>query len=84
MPSTRQAGNLAWRQLGRDSMAWRIGIDIGGTFTDVAMIEEASGRIGVAKVLTTPDDFGQGVIGGLRKGLADQPRSRCCRMRRPW
>ena len=49
---------------------WRIGIDIGGTFTDVALVEEASGRIAVAKVSTTPADFGQGVIEGIRQGLA--------------
>ncbi len=46
-------------------MAWRIGVDIGGTFTDVALVDEASGRIGVAKVPTTPDDFGRGVFDGL-------------------
>jgi len=51
-------------------MTWRIGIDIGGTFTDVAMVEEQSGRIGIAKVLTTPRDFGQGVINGIGQGLA--------------
>ena len=51
-------------------MAWRIGIDIGGTFTDVAMVEEDTGRIGIAKVLTTPRDFGQGVIDGIRSGLS--------------
>ena len=50
-------------------MAWRVGVDIGGTFTDVALVDEASGRIGVAKVPTTPDDFSQGVVGGLRQGL---------------
>ncbi|MSP02853.1 MAG: hydantoinase/oxoprolinase family protein [Acetobacteraceae bacterium] len=50
-------------------MAWRIGIDIGGTFTDVALVEETSGRIAIAKVLTTPNDFGQAVIGGIRQGL---------------
>ncbi len=52
-------------------MGWRIGIDIGGTFTDVALVEEATGRTGIAKVLTTPPDFARGVIEGLRKGLAD-------------
>jgi N-methylhydantoinase A len=51
-------------------MAWRIGIDIGGTFTDVALVEETGGRIGIAKVLTTPHDFGQAVIEGIRQGLA--------------
>ena len=51
-------------------MAWRIGIDIGGTFTDVALVDEATGRIGVAKLLTSPDDFGEAVIEGIRRGLA--------------
>jgi N-methylhydantoinase A len=50
-------------------MAWRIGIDIGGTFTDVALVEEDTGRIEIAKVLTTPHDFGQGVIDGIRQAL---------------
>ncbi len=50
---------------------WRIGIDIGGTFTDVALVEEATGRIAVAKLPTTPRDFGAAVIAGLRQGLAD-------------
>jgi len=50
-------------------MAWRIGIDIGGTFTDVALVEETGGRIGIAKVLTTPHDFGEAVIAGIRQGL---------------
>src|SRR5215470_5529139 len=46
-------------------MAWRIGVDIGGTFTDVALVEEVSGRIGVAKVPTTPADLGEGVLHAL-------------------
>ena len=50
-------------------MAWRIGIDIGGTFTDVALVEEGSGRIAIAKLPTTPRDFGQAVIDGIRQGL---------------
>jgi N-methylhydantoinase A len=50
---------------------WRIGIDIGGTFTDVAMVEADTGRIEIAKVSTTPRDFGQGVIDGIGHGLRD-------------
>ncbi len=50
-------------------MAWRIGIDIGGTFTDVALVEEQTGQIAIAKLLTTPHDFGQAVIAGIRQGL---------------
>ncbi|MBV9860697.1 MAG: hydantoinase/oxoprolinase family protein [Alphaproteobacteria bacterium] len=51
-------------------MAWRIGVDIGGTFTDVALVEEASGRIGIVKLLTTPADFGDAVVAGLQRALA--------------
>jgi N-methylhydantoinase A len=50
-------------------MAWRIGIDIGGTFTDVALVEETTGRIAIAKLPTTPHDFGQAVIDGIRHVL---------------
>src|SRR5580704_11274793 len=57
------------RTQGTNRMAWRIGIDIGGTFTDVALVEEATGRIAIAKLLTTPHDFGQAVIAGIRQGL---------------
>ena len=50
-------------------MAWRIGVDIGGTFTDVALVDEATGRIGIAKVATTPRDLTEGVIEAIRQGL---------------
>jgi N-methylhydantoinase A len=51
-------------------MTWRLGIDIGGTFTDVAIVDEATGGIGVVKVPTTPGDFAQGVLDGLARALA--------------
>jgi N-methylhydantoinase A len=50
-------------------MAWRIGIDIGGTFTDVALVDDASGQIGVAKVPTTPGDLTRGVIAALETAM---------------
>jgi N-methylhydantoinase A len=50
-------------------MAWRIGIDIGGTFTDVALVEEATGHIAIVKLPTTPSDFGRSVIDGIVQGL---------------
>ena len=34
-------------------MAWRLAIDIGGTFTDLVALDEASGRIHLLKVRTT-------------------------------
>src|SRR4051812_3462763 len=55
--------------VGADFMAWRIGIDIGGTFTDVALVQEDTGRIVIAKLPTTPHDFGQAVIEGICHAL---------------
>ena len=54
---------------GNETMGWRIGVDIGGTFTDVAVLEETSGRVGIAKVSTTPHDFGAAVIEGTRAAM---------------
>ena len=56
-------------------MAWRIGVDIGGTFTDVLLVDEETGHIGVAKVSTTPRDVTRGVIDGIRQGLTRYPVS---------
>src|SRR5215467_6290029 len=50
-------------------MAWRIGVDIGGTFTDVALVEDTTGRIGVAKVPTTPKDLTAGVLSALETAM---------------
>ena len=47
----------------------RIGVDVGGTFTDVAVIDETGGAITVTKVSSTPDDFGRGVIEALGQAL---------------
>ncbi len=35
---------------------YRVGVDIGGTFTDLIVFDEASGRFAVGKALTTPHD----------------------------
>jgi N-methylhydantoinase A len=50
-------------------MAWRIGVDIGGTFTDVVLVDERSGRIGLVKLPTTPNDFSRAVVAGLTNGI---------------
>ena len=51
-------------------MVWRIGIDIGGTFTDVALVDELSGHIGVSKVPTTPRDPATGVLSALELAMS--------------
>jgi N-methylhydantoinase A len=50
-------------------MTWRIGVDIGGTFTDVALVNEESGRIGVAKVPSTPRNLSDGVLAALGNAM---------------
>src|SRR5438094_10671983 len=40
-----------------------VGVDTGGTFTDLVLLQE--GEIRVHKVLSTPDDPSQGILQGL-------------------
>jgi N-methylhydantoinase A len=47
------------------AMAYIIGIDTGGTFTD-CVVMDADGRIVTAKASSTPDDFSEGVMESLR------------------
>lgn len=44
---------------------FRIGTDIGGTFTDFVAIDEATGALCLEKTLTTPDDPSAGIFNGL-------------------
>src|ERR1700730_8782515 len=49
--------------------ALRVGIDTGGTFTDVVAYDEATGRLTVTKTPSTPADPAAGLLAGLRKAL---------------
>lgn len=44
---------------------WTIGVDVGGTFTDLCAIESASGRIALNKVSSTPANPAEAIIAGL-------------------
>ncbi|EXG79440.1 hydantoinase/oxoprolinase family protein [Cryptosporangium arvum] len=48
----------------------RIGIDTGGTFTDVVAIDEESGRLVTTKTPSTPSDPAEGFLDGVRKVLS--------------
>ena len=50
---------------------WRVGIDIGGTFTDAALVDAETGQVRVVKVLTTPDDPARGFMSALERGLEE-------------
>ena len=48
---------------------WRVGVDSGGTFTDVCLFDEEAGRVEVWKVSSTPDDPSRGIAQGVEEGM---------------
>ena len=46
-------------------MSYRLGVDVGGTFTDVLLVEEGSGATWRAKTASTPSDQAVGVLHGI-------------------
>jgi N-methylhydantoinase A len=52
-------------------MAYRLGVDVGGTFTDFLLYDERTGQLHLTKVPSTPADQSIGVLHGIHK-IADQ------------
>ena len=46
-------------------MAWTIGVDVGGTFTDFYALDESSGQAWLHKRASTPDDPGRAIVEGI-------------------
>jgi N-methylhydantoinase A len=58
-------------------MSYRLGVDVGGTFTDLLLVNESTGGTWSAKVPSTPADQSIGVLNGIarvceRAGIAPQ------------
>jgi len=51
-------------------MTFVAGVDVGGTFTDVTLVETTSGRVWTAKTPSTPRDQSLGFLNGLEKAAA--------------
>jgi len=51
--------------------AIRAGADIGGTFTDIFILNDATGEVAIGKTLTTPDDPSRAIETGLRDTLEE-------------
>ena len=49
---------------------FRIGVDIGGTFTDIVFLGD-DGRVLTRKVASTPDDYSRAVLDGIRAGIEE-------------
>jgi N-methylhydantoinase A len=52
-------------------MAYRLGVDVGGTFTDLALLDEGSGRLVVGKVPSVPRDPSEGILAGIARILKE-------------
>ena len=50
-------------------MVWRIGVDSGGTFTDICLFEEETGHLEIWKVSSSPDDPSRAITQGVVEGL---------------
>src|SRR6516164_6396072 len=48
---------------------WRVGVDSGGTFTDICLFDEQEGRVETWKVSSTPDDPSRGIAEGVEEGM---------------
>src|SRR5215207_2232721 len=74
-PSASQDSSSGRLAVSPSSM--RAGVDIGGTFTDLVVYDDATGAFVVGKTLTTPDDPSQAIETGLEETLAsaDAPMS---------
>ena len=48
-------------------MSYRLGVDVGGTFTDLLLINETTGETHTAKVPSTPEDSSIGVLNGVAR-----------------
>ena len=53
----------------------RLATDIGGTFTDLVYLDDATGEIGLAKASSTPPAFGDGIMDAHRE-IGHRPRRR--------
>ena len=52
-------------------MTARVAVDIGGTFTDATLIDEATGHVAIAKTLTTPADPSEGFMAAVERALRE-------------
>jgi N-methylhydantoinase A len=50
-------------------MVWRLGVDSGGTFTDICLFDEDGARIEVWKTTSTPEDPSRGIVQGLTEAI---------------
>src|SRR5579871_5819714 len=53
-----------------DRQSCRLGVDVGGTFTDLVLVT-GDGRVSTRKVLSTSGDYAEAILGGARALIAE-------------
>jgi 5-oxoprolinase (ATP-hydrolysing) len=66
-----EVARAAVSPVGWHSPRYRIGLDIGGTFTDFILVDCVTGAVRLHKCLTTPRDPAEGALAGLVELIAD-------------
>ena len=56
-------------------MAWTVGVDVGGTFTDFYAQNDATGEVWLHKRASTPDDPGRAIVEGIETFAGETGRS---------
>ncbi len=49
---------------------FRVGVDIGGTFTDIVFLGD-DGEVLARKIASTPNDYSEAVLNGIKNGVAE-------------
>ena len=66
MPQSHSDSN----EIKRPVAPWRIGVDVGGTFTDL-VLADSGGEVWVAKVPSVPADPSEGVLAAVQRIAVD-------------
>jgi N-methylhydantoinase A len=65
---SKQSLSTAWKE---ERMAVRVGVDAGGTFTDVCLVDD-DGELAVYKLSSSPSDPSEAIAGGVEQILAQE------------
>jgi N-methylhydantoinase A len=63
----RAGGDVSAHRTGHGGGGYRLGVDVGGTFTDLLLVDTHSGRTWRAKTASTPADQALGVLSGISR-----------------
>ena len=67
-----EVARAAVSPVGSRSPRYRVGLDIGGTFTDFILVDCVTRAVRLHKCLTTPHDPAEGALAGLQFGQIDE------------